>query len=397
MISTAAVRGNANPGIVPPWLQGADAGTPTAAAPATAVARGAHAAGTTHPIGVIGAPARDVNRGVVIIGTAEELDRWLNGDHGPQGDFGHGHDHGGAGLAPDEHAAPYRHDSAKEAAELVVAKQEMSSIRDFFRTLGVKDSEGNDPAPVSIDDSVENAYYDPNTDEVVIGELPLSQIEDGAEDVSFTKAPDVLAHEWSHRIVSHLVPGIQDGGEDAAINESLADTFAAAYDTKNWTIGEGLGLTIRTLDHPERDTIEHAGGHPGSVADVDRMFREGSEYITEEGQPEPHALSALPSKAASLIGQGLGRDTMAKIYLKAVRDYMEPGKKIEGLASNTIQSATDLFGAGSKQVGVVKQAWDAVGVLELLDGNGGSTRDRASTQSRMRTEPPLGASFGERA
>ncbi|MBC7462422.1 MAG: M4 family metallopeptidase [Thermoleophilia bacterium] len=372
MISTAAARTNANPGIVPAWMQGSVSTAPTADAPSAVTAVAKRATGVVATSAATNGSARDVNRGVVIIVGPGDLERWLNGDQGPQGDSGHGHS--GDGFAPEGGAPAFQHDSAKEAAELVVAKQEMASIRGFFSKLGVRDDEGNNEAPVSIDDSVQNAYYDPRSDEVVIGELPLSLIKKGARDVSFTKAPDVLAHEWSHRIVNHLVPGIQNGGEDAAINESLADTFAAAYDTKDWTIGEGLGLNIRTLNHPERDTIEHSGGHPGSVADVERMFRPGSEYFTPEGEPEPHALSALPSKAAALIGEGLGRDAMAKIYLKAVRDYMQPGRKIEGLASDTIRSATDLFGAGSKQVGVVKQAWDAVGVLELLAPSGAATR-----------------------
>ncbi|MCW2949621.1 MAG: npr, partial [Thermoleophilia bacterium] len=81
--------------------------------------------------------------------------------------------------------------------------------------------------------------------------------------------------------------------------------------------------------------------------------------------PEPHALSALPSKAASLIGDALGRDTMAKIYMKAVRDYLEPGREIENLAGDVIQSAQDLYGTNSKELLATKQAWKAVGLLDI--------------------------------
>ncbi|MCW2922713.1 MAG: Thermolysin metallopeptidase alpha-helical domain, partial [Thermoleophilia bacterium] len=59
-------------------------------------------------------------------------------------------------------------------------------------------------------------------------------------------------------------------------------------------------------------------------------------------------------------------DTMAKIYLKAVREGVKPGQEIEGLASAVMQSASDLFGADSHELQVTKDAWDAVGVLKLV-------------------------------
>ena len=258
---------------------------------------------------------------------------------------------------------------ARQGADLATAQAEVKDIRGFFSKLGVKDSEGNNATAISIDPEYPNAAYDPSTDALRIGVDPR----DGT---SFTAAPDVLAHEWSHRIVHHLAFGddAKLQPEDLAIDESLADTFAAAYDPKNWTIGEALVHPVRNMAHPERDTFENPGGHPGSVADYERMFTPGSDYMmqaeTNSGKiveiPEPHALSAIPSKAASMIGDALGRDTMAKIYMKTVRDYLRPGKEIEGLAAGTIKSAADLFGASSKEVAATKHAWDAVGVLELI-------------------------------
>lgn len=260
---------------------------------------------------------------------------------------------------------------AKEAAELQVAQREVTNIRAFFSKLGVQDHEGNGPASIEIDDDYPNAHYDSQTDGLKIGMLPLSQIKRGAEDVSFTAAPDVLAHEWAHRVVRTIVPTLGRLGEDSAISESLADTFAVAYDTKNWTLGEGLGVTIRTLDDPHADRLEQPGGHPASVADAQRMFQDPA-YRTEFGTPEGHALSAIPSKAAAEIGKALGRDTMARIYIDAVRNF-RPGSNITGLAIDTMESALKLYGDRSKEAMAVGQAWKSVGIIDLLQANPNST------------------------
>jgi Zn-dependent metalloprotease len=311
MISTTTRLANSNPGIVPPWLQDSAVAAPTATRSASTAT------------GVVDSGKRTA-------------------DHGIAGDF--------HGLQ-----------DVDTSAQLVLAKREMTDIRGFFTKLGVQPSEGNDATQITIDPSFGNAAYNEQTDSVQIGVDPNSG-------VSYTKSPDVLAHEWSHRIIHHLAftDPRKTSPEDLAIDESLADTFAAAYDQKNWTIGEGTGRAVRNMAHPEVD------GNPGSVADYHRMFTPGSSKMvqvkTNRGTieiPEPHALSALPSKAASLIGDAIGRDKMATIYMGAVRNYLKPGSEIEDLAGDVIQSATDLFGASSSELAATKQAWKAVGLLDI--------------------------------
>jgi hypothetical protein len=257
---------------------------------------------------------------------------------------------------------------ADTSAQLATAKREMTDIRGFFDKLGVKGTEGNDETQVSVDPSFDNAEYNTETDSVKVGVDPTTG-------ESYTQSPDVLAHEWSHRIIHHLAftDPKKTTASDLAIDESLADTFAAAYDQKNWTIGEGVGRPVRDMAHPEADE------NPTNMADVKRMFQpgvkdsEGHGYLMPVARdratgkvyviPEPHRLSSVPSLAASMIGDKLGRDTMAKIYMDTVRNHLHDGSTLQGLAKGVVQSATDLFGATSKEAEATKQAWTAVGLL----------------------------------
>ncbi|MCW2949998.1 MAG: peptidase family protein, partial [Thermoleophilia bacterium] len=148
-------------------------------------------------------------------------------------------------AAPSVTGANRQSSGEGSAAQLAAAKSELRGIRNFFGELDVKPNEGNDEARVIIDPEFDNAEYQIPTDAVKIGFDPNT----GA---SFTRSPDVLAHEWTHRIVHHLAYTDLDKitTEDLAIDESLADTFAAAYDPTNWTIGEGTGQAVRDLAHP---------------------------------------------------------------------------------------------------------------------------------------------------
>ncbi|MCW2956102.1 MAG: bacillolysin, partial [Thermoleophilia bacterium] len=141
-------------------------------------------------------------------------------------------------------------------AELLV-----DDVRGFFSGLGVEAHEGNDAAAgVVVDASYDNAAY------VTTGSGPgyLHIGHDAEADRSFTAAPDVIAHEWAHRIVDTITGrtlSSDDYHPDAAVGESLADTFAAIYDGDDWTIGEDIGKPVRDMANPG------ALGHPGSVAD----------------------------------------------------------------------------------------------------------------------------------
>jgi Zn-dependent metalloprotease len=55
-------------------------------------------------------------------------------------------------------------------------------------------------------------------------------------------------------------------------------------------------------------------------------------------------------------------DSSLKIFGRALQYYMTPNSTFSHARESTLRAATDLFGADSKEVATLKQAWSAVGV-----------------------------------
>ena len=353
-IAIAQPARTGNPGIVPPWLQGASGATGTAAATRDAL---------------VAVPLPD---GRVVI--LEVPDGFLPG--------GHGHDHGHAPTG-----GPQRRSDAGAAGDarrgaIIAAEQRriddtVSTIQAKYGALGIRDHEGNDPVKAHFIPEFPNAAYAPEGVEEL--GLPADSIGVGIDPRSgrsFGEADDVIAHELAHRIIDHMTPqplSMSPLSEDVAVHESLADTFASLVDQDGgWELGEELGEPVRIMDKPEQL------GHPGHVADLKSILVPGGEHMVEievedrRGNskvveaPDWHVVAGIPNKAAAIIGDTLGRDALGEIYIKAVREHVRPGQEIEGLAKGVLTATRDLFGAGSRELDVVTKAWDSVGVLDLL-------------------------------
>ncbi len=360
-----------NPGIVPPWLQGPRPVTPpaTGETPAT---------GTT-PTPALPTPAtRDAlvavplpNGDVAILdvptGAAPAHDQ--GGEQIPRPGRGFG-------------AVTDAHRGVNVAAEQRRIDDTVAKIQAKFSDLGIRDSEGNSPVKAYFRPDFPNAAYAPEG--YADYDLPRDSIGVGIDPRSgrsFAEADDVVAHELAHRIIDHMTPqrlSMHPMSEDVAVHESLADTFAALVDRDDWVLGEELVQPVRIMDKPERL------GHPGHVDDLKQVLAPGSEFQVPVGRdrrtgkvvtaPDWHVVAGIPNKAAAIIGDELGRDKLGEIYIKAVREGVQPGREIEGLATAVLQSAKELYGTDSREFQVTKDAWDAVGVLDLLRERVGTTR-----------------------
>ncbi|MCW2921463.1 MAG: peptidase family protein [Thermoleophilia bacterium] len=358
-IAIAQPARTGNPGIVPPWLQGPrpitpnpTTGEPTPPAPQpevpTAATRDA----------LVAVPLS--NGQIVIVDV-------------PAGMFP-----GGTHEAPTSRRGFGAVEGARGGVNVQREQQRIddtvASIQAAYTKLGITQREGNDPVKAYFRPDFPNAAYAPEGFSDY--DLPADSIGVGIDPRSghsFAEAPDVVAHELAHRIIDHMTPSklsMSPLSEDVAVHESLADTFAAMVDTDDWTMGEQLVEPVRIMDHPERL------GHPGHVNDLKTILVPGGEHMVQVGTdrrtgeiveaPDWHIVAGIPNKAAAIIGTELGRAKMGEIYLKAVRENVRPGQEVEGLAVAVLQSAKDLYGAGSHEFQVTKDAWDAVGVLDLL-------------------------------
>lgn len=347
-----------NPGIVPPWLQGGarPAAVQPVPAPAPSVpARNGSVAEATASLDAL--TFVPIPGGVIVVDLPD----------------------GGEPVRPVSTVPRASIDVAREQQRL---EETVADVQARFAELGVTHREGNGPVVARFNPRYPNASYAP--DGVPSKGVPADSITVGVDPRSmtpFSRAKDVVAHELAHRVIDHMTGGelnLSPLSEDVAVHESLADTFAALVDDDDWVIGDELSGPIRVMDDPEQL------GHPDHVDDLDRILAPGSSFMHEvplrdggvlrdkrSGEPvrvpDWHIIAGIPNKAAAIIGEELGRAKLGEIYVKAVRENVRPGAEIEGLAGAVLKSARDLYGAGSRELQVTRDAWDAVGLLELAE------------------------------
>lgn len=260
-----------------------------------------------------------------------------------------------------------RQDVARSNAQAVSdAKAAVRDVVSYYRSIGVRPEEGATDIDVAFDPTFPNAAYDPSRDRMIIGVDPRT-------DQSFaTSSPDVVAHELGHRIAAGtgvLGRGSDTNGENGAVQEHVADVFAAAYDSSNWTIGEVDGFqSIRDMANP------NSLGHPATVAQYDYLMRErgGAGVVVrqrdERGREHAsinwHNVAEIPNRAAVQIAEVTGRDGLAKVYLDAMRHRIGPSAGLGELAMGVTESAAAIYGEDSRAHRTAQQAFEAVGLLE---------------------------------
>jgi Zn-dependent metalloprotease len=180
-------------------------------------------------------------------------------------------------------------------------------------------------------------------------------------------ALDVAAHEMSHGVIENTA-NLAYQNQSGALNESFADVFAVMVDRDDWKIGEDITLLqpgfLRDLANPAMGL----GPQPAKMSEYQNLPN------TEQGDwGGVHINSGIPNRAAYLIAEGLtteslgtsiGRSKTESIYYRALTTYLQASSQFIDARRALIQSAEDLYGAGSPEVSAVTASWDAVEVIE---------------------------------
>ena len=215
--------------------------------------------------------------------------------------------------------------------------------------------------------SYDNAFWD--GEQLVFGDG------DGEIFERFTKPADVLAHEFSHGVVQYT-SAFRYSGQSGALNESIADVFAAmsvqhaagqTADQASWLIGEGLftpGINAKAL----RSMLE-----PGTAYDDPRLGKDpqvGSmaDYVdTTEDNGGVHLNSGIPNRAFAIAATGIGGHSWEQAgrawYEALTSDDVGAETDFVGFADATVAAATRLF-PETTVADQVRAAWVEVGVLQ---------------------------------
>lgn len=221
---------------------------------------------------------------------------------------------------------------------------------------------------------------------------------DGKDFGNFAEALDVVGHEMAHAVTERTA-NLDYHAQSGALNESWSDVFGEliqqwhenprgwstpeAMAKADWLIGESIytpgkpGDGLRSLKAP--GTAYPDDPQPADMAHYKRM----SSWDDNGGV---HINSGIPNRAAYLAASRIGGEKLAKIWYRALTDYLRPTSQFSDAASATMSAARDLFRDGPESQAVA-DAWKAVGVKGTLIDASRSRPGRGSTP-RPRTANP---------
>jgi len=199
-------------------------------------------------------------------------------------------------------------------------------------------------------------------------------------------SPDIVGHELTHGVIDSSA-GLVNYGAAGAISESTADFFSVlikAYAKRSnpndsnipqtglvWSLGEMNGpAPYRDMQKPStvgygRDNWYHGVEYTNLYYQAGVMNR--CFYFLSEG-----ASSTVGAKTYSpyLRGgmTGIGADQAARIWYKALTEYLTPNATFEDARTAALSAATDIYGDPSPQVSAVRNAFAAVNLGGAIAG-----------------------------
>jgi bacillolysin len=204
--------------------------------------------------------------------------------------------------------------------------------------------------------------------------LPANVTAGGRTWSNFAAGLDVVAHELTHGVTDYT-SGLIYLNESGALNEAFSDMMGTAVENywqtpgpgpgqADWLIGEDIAHPggLRSLAAPSvfgdpdhyslryTGTDDNGGVHTNSTI-VSHMF-----YL---------AIAGGTNRVSGLSVAGVGydhRDQIENVIYRAFTEMMPASATFSSARAATIQSARDLYGAGSAPEQAIIQAWNAVGV-----------------------------------
>ena len=211
---------------------------------------------------------------------------------------------------------------------------------------------------------------------MIYGEgLPSTLTDSGGRHWNFMSGGlDVIAHELTHGVTDYSSQLIYMN-ESGALNEAFSDMMGTAVEFYFQPKGDGL----LKADYLIGEDVVTPGGlrsleNPGVFGDPDHYTKR---YLGRDDNGGVHTNATIATHAFYLAIEGgtnqtshlsvagvgaANRQQIENIFYRAFTQLMPSAANFSVARAATIQSARDLYGAGSAAERAVIEAWTAVGV-----------------------------------
>ncbi|HET8884797.1 MAG TPA: M4 family metallopeptidase, partial [Salinimicrobium sp.] len=189
---------------------------------------------------------------------------------------------------------------------------------------------------------------------------------------------DIVGHEIGHGVTEYSA-NLVYSYESGALNESFSDIFGESIEkfaqgNNDWLMGEDIGDALRSMSNPnaygQPDTYHGSYWYSGSGDSGGVHYNSGVQnfwfYLLSTGG------SGTNDNGQSYNVSSIGMTKAAAIAYRNLTVYLNSNSQYDDARNGAIQSAIDLYGAGSAEEIAVTNAWHAVGVGSTYDDGGGN-------------------------
>lgn len=183
---------------------------------------------------------------------------------------------------------------------------------------------------------------------------------------------DIVGHEIAHGVTNYAA-NLVYSYESGALNESFSDIFGEAIEnfatgSNDWQMGTDIGIggsgAIRSMNNPnafsDPDTYQGTYWYTGTGDNGGVHINSGVQnkwfYILSVGETGTNDLGNAYNVS------GIGIEKAAAIAYRNLTVYLTTNSNYSDARVGAIQSAIDLYGAGSAEEIATTNAWYAVGV-----------------------------------
>lgn len=247
--------------------------------------------------------------------------------------------------------------------ESVQAMYAVQKCVDFYKNTVKTTAFDNQLSKINVAINYMSGYFNAFSDTDLYNSATYLCIGDGIE---FLKGYDVIAHEFTHSIISATC-NFKYVNQSGALDEAYADILGNIIEGgDDWTIGEDItGIKPRSLEKPNDYNL------PSKVNDkymADYCYEDHNHYKANCDKGGVHTNCSIVSHAAYLMWKNGITDKvrLAQLFVTSL-EYMNSTSNFLDCRAAVLKSAKEL-NMSAEEINIIKEAFSEVGIGEDNDG-----------------------------